>query len=122
MSKAPRVLKTNLPERAIQIQIRDALRWHGVRSRHIPNAGKRSPIAGRRLKQEGMVAGTPDLLCWLPGNPPRVGWLEVKAAKGRTSDAQDNQLAILTADGFRCAVVRSVDEALDALRAWGWVR
>lgn len=116
--KAPAAPKVT--ERAIQIAIRDALRFAGVRSRHIPNAGKRSVVAGFRLRQEGMVAGTPDLLVWLPGAPPRVGWMEVKAPKGRTSDAQDEQLDSLTADGFPCAVVRGVDDALAALRAWGW--
>jgi hypothetical protein len=107
-------------ERAIQIAIRDALRWHGIRSRHVPNGGKRSVVAGRRLRQEGMVAGFPDLIVWVPGG--RIGFLEIKAAKGRVSEAQEREIAQLREDGFPAEVVRSVDEALAAVRKWGWLR
>jgi hypothetical protein len=106
-------------ERAIQIAIRDALRWHGIRSRHVPNAGKRTVVAGRRLREEGMVAGFPDLIVW--AKFPRVGFIEVKAAKGRLSEAQEREIAQLRADGFPVAVVRSVDDALMAVRGWGWL-
>lgn len=107
-------------ERAIQIAIRDALRWHGVRSRHVPNGGKRSIVAGHRLRQEGMVAGFPDLIVWMPGG--RIAFMECKTAKGRLSEAQHREIQQLRKDGFAVAVVRSVDEAMAAVRAWGWVR
>lgn len=107
-------------ERAIQIAIRDALRWHGVRSRHVPNGGKRSIVAGHRLRQEGMVAGFPDLIVWMPGG--RIAFMECKTAKGRLSEAQHREIQQLRQDGFAVAVVRSVDEAMTAVRAWGWVR
>jgi hypothetical protein len=107
-------------ERSIQIAIRDALRWHGIRSQHSANEGRRSAVMGRRLKQEGMRPGWPDLKIWKPGTPPLVGYLECKAAKGRISPAQEECIASLRADGFPVEVVRSVDEALAAIRAWGW--
>jgi hypothetical protein len=51
-----------------------------------------------------------------------VAFLEVKAEKGRTSDAQDECIAMLRRMGHDVAVVRSVDEALAALREWGWIK
>ncbi len=49
------------PERAIQIAIKRRLALSGVVCHHSPNAGKRSVIAGRMLKAEGMITGWPDL-------------------------------------------------------------
>jgi hypothetical protein len=113
-------------EDAIHIAIRDALLWHGIRSRHAANDGKRSIASAMRLKRLGMVAGDPDLRVWKPHphplHPPLVGFLEVKSATGRLTPAQQEEIAALRADGFSVAVVRSVDEALAALREWGWIK
>lgn len=122
---AARKPKTAQPsEDAIHIAIRDALRWHGIRSRHAANDGKRSIAAAMRLKRLGMVAGDPDLRIWMPRRPepPLVGFLEVKSATGRVTPAQQDEIAALRDDGFPVAVVRSVDEALAALREWGWIK
>ncbi len=113
-------MKRASPERNIQIAIRSALTMLGVRSRHVPNAGKRSLVAGRMLKQEGMVAGFPDLICWDARG--QVGFLEVKAAKGRLSDAQVDHIEGMERDQLRVAVVRSVDDAVAAVRGWGMAR
>jgi hypothetical protein len=108
------------PERAIQIAIKQLLILRGIVALHIPNEGKRSAVAGRMLRAEGMIAGAPDLL--LLADNGRTGWLEVKAANGRLSDAQRAFHALLTRKGHRVAVVRSVDDAEAALRDWGWIR
>ena len=110
-------------EDAIHIAIKDALMWHGIRVRHAANDGKRSIGAAMRLKRLGMVAGDPDLRIWKPGfEGPLVGFLEVKSATGKLTPAQREEIALLKADGFPVAVVRSVDEALAALREWGWIK
>jgi hypothetical protein len=114
-------------EDAIHIAIRAALVLHGIRSRHPASDGKRSIPAAMRLKRLGMVAGDPDLRIWKPASrspfhSPSVGFLEVKSATGRLTPAQQEELAALQADGFPVAVVRSVDEALAALREWGWIK
>jgi hypothetical protein len=106
------------PERAIQIGIKRRLALSGVVCHHSPNAARRNPITGARLKQEGMIPGWPDLT--LVGPDKRVAFLEVKAAKGRTSDAQDDCLAMLRRMGHDVAVVRSQDEAVLMLQEWGW--
>jgi hypothetical protein len=116
-------------EDAIHIAIRAALVLHGIRSRHAANDGKRSIASAMRLKRLGMVAGDPDLRVWMPREiglrhmqAPLVGFLEVKSATGRLTPAQQEEITELRADGFPVAVVRSVDEALAALRKWGWIK
>jgi hypothetical protein len=106
------------PERAIQIAIKRRLALSGVVCHHSPNAARRSAISGARLKQEGMITGWPDLT--LVGPDKRVAFLEVKAPKGRTSDAQDECIAMLLRMGHDVAVVRSQDEAVVKLQEWGW--
>ncbi|MFN8994958.1 MAG: VRR-NUC domain-containing protein [Pseudomonadota bacterium] len=106
------------PERAIQIAIKRRLALSGVVCHHSPNAGKRSVIAGRMLKAEGMITGWPDLTLVGPGG--RVAFLEVKAEKGRTSAAQDDCLAMLRRMGHDVAVVRSQGDAVLILQEWGW--
>jgi hypothetical protein len=106
------------PERAIQIAIKRRLALSGVVCHHSPNAGKRSVIGGRMLKQEGMITGWPDLTVVGPGG--RIAFLEVKSAKGHTTDAQDDCLGMLRRMGHDVAVVRSQDEAVLMLQEWGW--
>jgi hypothetical protein len=60
---------------------------------------------------------------WKPSfEGPLVGFLEVKSATGRLTPSQVEEIALLRADGFPVAVVRSVDEALTAIREWGWIK
>ena len=106
------------PERAIQIAIKRRLALSGVVCHHSPNAGKRSVIGGRMLKAEGMITGWPDLTVVGPGG--RIAFLEVKSAKGHTTDAQDDCLGMLQRMGHDVAVVRSQDDAVLILQEWGW--
>jgi len=106
------------PERAIQIAIKRRLALSGVVCCASQNAEKRSAIRGRLLKQEGMITGWPDLTVVGPGG--RIAFLEVKSAKGHTTDAQDDCLAMLRRMGHDVAVVRSQDDAVLMLQEWGW--
>jgi hypothetical protein len=106
-------------ERAIQISIRNRLALHGVIALHIPNAGRRSPVTGRRLRTEGMIAGAPDLICICPDG--RTAWLEVKAPGGRVSERQAEFHSLLTRLGHRIAVVTDQDQAVARLREWGCI-
>lgn len=114
-------MKAPIPsERAIQIAIKDRLTFHGCLVAHVPNAAKRSAAAGRRIKQEGMVPGFPDLLVYRCG---RHALLEVKRpgySPSAVSSAQRDMHAALARQGFTVAIVTSQDEALAALRAAGW--
>jgi hypothetical protein len=97
-------------EAQIQRAIIDALRWRGIMAVHVPNAGKRSAIAGRRLKGEGMRPGFPDLVV------KRTGW--------RPSDVSDDQRAMherLRELGQVVEIVDGIDAALAVLRREGWL-
>lgn len=115
---APQRKRRASPEAQIQRAIIDRLRFHGVLCVHVPNAGKRSAVSGRRLKGEGMRPGFPDLLCIQRG---RAWFLEVKAPRGRLSSAQVECHAELGRHAFPPTVVTSQDEAVEALRAAGFV-
>lgn len=123
VGRLARKTKLKLPrvsERSIQIAIKNHLIFHGVVCVHVPNAGKRSLAGGRIAKAEGLHPGFPDLILLRGGG--LVGFLEVKAADGRLSPAQVDCHAMLRRLGQPLEVVRSQDEALAAVKAWGWVR
>jgi hypothetical protein len=107
-------------EAAIQIAIKARLTFHGCLVAHVPNAGKRSLGAGRRLKAEGMLPGFPDLLVYRGG---KHALLEVKRPGYSPSDvspAQREMHATLQRLGFPVAIVTSQDEAVQALKDAGW--
>ena len=106
------------PEAAIQRAIIARLRMSGIVCHHSPNAAKRSVIGGRRIKADGMITGWPDLT--VVGREGLVAFLEVKAPGGKLSPAQSEIGDMLTRMGHTWAVVRSQDEAVATLQAWGW--
>ena len=98
------------PESQIQRAIVTALRLRGLIVVAIPNGGHRRRTEAAIMKGEGVVPGVPDLCVPMPS--ARTVWLEVKAPKGRVTDAQDQMHARLRMLGHRVEIVRSVDEAL----------
>lgn len=84
----------------------------------IPNGRfQADPKTIARLKREGLTPGAPDLLVMR-----NDGWfasLEVKSDTGRLSADQTEWSDWLTAGNGSQAVVRSLDEAVEALRAFG---
>jgi hypothetical protein len=120
-------MKSLLPsEREIQRSILAALRTIGLRVVHIPNGAHLSGDAGQRFRQwgallgDGAVPGFPDLLVMTRDG--RAGFLEVKRAGGKPDERQLACHAAIIADGFPLAVVRSVDDALAAVTAWGFAK
>jgi hypothetical protein len=80
-----------------------------------PNAGKRSPRTGARMKREGLRAGVPDVFIAVPTEYYGGLFIEFKTAKGRVSQAQKNMMEDLAEAGYHCAVCRSVDEGIDVV-------
>jgi hypothetical protein len=105
------------PEAQVQRAIIDRLRFAGVLCVAVPNEGRRSAREGARLKGNGLRPGFPDLICMQRG---LVAFLEVKAEKGRVSDAQAEFHRELERQGMSVAVVRSQDEACEFLRGEGF--
>lgn len=104
------------PEDSLQIAVADYLRiaapdllWF-----HVANERKCSPQRGDMLKLMGVLAGVPDLVFVLPDG--HVGFIELKAGKGRLSKAQDEFFERALHIGARCHVARSVDDVESIMR------
>jgi len=80
----------------------------------IPNAAKRSWKAAALMKAEGLTAGVADLCIMLMGG--RTAWLELKTAKGTQRQAQINFQIICTTLGHPYYLVRTLEDAIAALR------
>ena len=116
MTAAPK--RKAQPEAAIQRAIIARLRLSGIVCHHSPNAAKRTVIGGRRIKQDGMITGWPDLT--VVGREGLVAFLEVKAPGGKLSDAQAEIGIMLGRMGHTWGIAFSQDEAVELLQHWGW--
>jgi hypothetical protein len=111
-------------ERETQRSILAELRGMGLRAVHIPNGAHMAGDSKQRARQwgamigDGAVKGFPDLLVMKRGG--LVGFLEVKRPGGKAEPHQIACHEALAADGFHVAVVHSTEEALAAIREWGW--
>ena len=113
-------------EDPIHIAIIDYLKAtlpHGWVIQHTPNK-PRSKIAGAQEKRMGALAGWPDIAVYgrnsNNGITPVAYFLEVKAPKGRVSEAQHIVHDKLNDLGFPITVVRSIDDVRACARVWGW--
>lgn len=112
-------------ESPIQREIVTALRKLGFIVHHSPNG---APLGGDQvarakqaavLKADGRMEGWPDLL--VVNRRGETGYLEVKRPGGVVSSDQERVAKILAARGVQVAFVTRLDEALVALRGWGWL-
>jgi hypothetical protein len=101
----------------LDIALPDGCLYH-----HSPNEGRHRVQYRMKQKRMGMRAGWPDLEIFV--NPTwwkdtQIQWspifLEVKAEKGRLSDNQKVVIEELTEAGCHVFVVRSIDDAREAL-------
>lgn len=77
----------------------------------IPNGGARNPATAKRLKDEGVMAGVPDLFLAVPRGEKFGLFLELKTAQGRVSTAQKAALHALTTQGYAVAVAHGYEAA-----------
>lgn len=79
----------------------------------IPNGGHRSPTEGKRLKDEGVVAGIPDLFL-ADGNPGL--FIEMKEpGKGRLSKEQKEIIPTLQTAGYPVVICFGYEDAKKAI-------
>ena len=77
---------------------------------HVPNGGKRNKLEAIRLKQEGVLAGIPDLCIPEPSKDYHGAFIELKAGKNSLTDTQREQILKLKDRGYFVEVCRSLDE------------
>jgi len=78
----------------------------------IPNGAKRDPRSGKWYKDEGLMAGAPDLVLLAPDWKAEfhgVG-IEFKTEKGKQTDAQKNMETDLKKENNRYLICRSFDD------------
>lgn len=76
-----------------------------------PNEGLRRPSTGRRLKNQGMLAGVPDLFF-----PELKLFIEMKRQKGYfVSDSQKYVMSRLKDIGYYVHVCKGCNEAMDII-------
>jgi len=119
-------MKRASPERAIHLDVLAYMRCvlpaaithHSAQGLDVSDNGAGNVIARAVAKAKcmGMVTGFPDLILLHRG---RAYGMEIKAEGGRMSLAQKAVQGDFAAAGVPYAVVRSVDDARDALADWG---
>lgn len=90
----------------------------------IPNGGSRAKrtVGGRtfsteaqRMKDEGLVAGVPDLFLALPRNGYHGMFVEMKEKGNRPSDEQRQMNLLFELQGYMCHVAYGSSDAIDAI-------
>lgn len=111
-------------ERTVQRAVNRALGKLGFWTVAVPNGTHLAGGAEQRMRQmaalraDGLTRGALDLIVMASGG--RVGWLEVKKEGGHLSEAQLGFMARLDKLGIPCAAVCTVEDAVKAVREWGW--
>lgn len=113
--RRPRHLEDELQIACVQwfdMQYHDISRY----LHHSPNGGKRSKVEAAIFKAMGVRAGFPDLLLFYPGKFYHMMGIELKAGKGRQSEAQKEYQELFERIGAKYAVVRSLDEFIKIVK------
>jgi hypothetical protein len=114
--------RRNRPEDAIQRAVFAHLAMRGapdVFSFHPANGGYRSKVEAKILRGLGVKAGTPDVIAIKDG---KTFALELKAPRGRLTEAQHTAHAALRAAGADVAVTYGLDAAVNQLEQWELIR
>jgi hypothetical protein len=84
----------------------------------IPNGGKRHKGTAIKLKQEGVMAGVPDLFLMIP----KAGWhgmfIEMKTKVGRLQETQKEFLGMATMLGYQGVVCFGFEDAKRQIREY----
>lgn len=82
----------------------------------IPNGGRRDRITAARLKEEGVMAGAPDLFLFLPNRLYHGLAIEMKTNVGRQSPSQKEWQFCCESEGYRYELCRSLDEFIAIIK------
>lgn len=84
----------------------------------IPNGGKRDPVTAKRLKDEGVLPGVPDLLLAVPAGGYAGLFLEAKTRTGSASKAQKEVGAALAGQGYSVVVAKGYEAMKAAIQEY----
>lgn len=88
------------------------MRYAGMLMYAIPNGGASSSITGARLRDEGVLAGVPDIFLPCPSGGKHGLYIEMKRQKGgRVSAPQKAVMQALRMQGYEVAVCHGWQEA-----------
>lgn len=105
-------------EHQIQSAIVDWCALQGIAIFAIPNGGYRHITTAKKLQREGVKAGVPDLFVPIVRGGFGGLFLEVKTKIGKLSDSQRFWLGELVENGYRCEIVRSLEDGIKVLRGY----
>lgn len=86
------------------------LNKHGYKHHHIANEGQRAPRTMAQLKAQGFSGGFPDYIVLTQRCGP--AFIELKRKGGKTSSAQLEWIAHLTAAGAYACVAEGAEDAI----------
>ena len=81
----------------------------------IPNGGARDIVTGRKLKDEGVVAGIPDLFLAVPRGAYSGLFLEMKLKPNKPSAVQLEVMNNLRKQNYAVHVCYGADEAIEVI-------
>ena len=100
----------------LRMQYPRALIFHPANELGMGGNPKSKAIAQAKDKRLGMLPGAPDIMMLFDG---LFYGFEIKAAKGKVSDAQSQVGAVISRNGGRWAVVRSIGDVQAVLAREG---
>lgn len=113
----PRDIEHKLQCGCIQWFISQYHRYEGLLFA-VPNGGARDSVTGRKLKDEGVVAGVSDLILFVPRKGYHALCIEMKTEKGRQQETQKKWQAKVEKQGYKYVVCRSIDDFMEVVNGY----
>lgn len=85
---------------------------------HIPNGGRRDARTGAMMKRQGVKAGVPDLHLPVSRGGYHSLYIEMKTAKGRARENQNEWIQALNEQGNLAVVCHGAEEAIAVIKTY----
>ncbi|WP_448647156.1 VRR-NUC domain-containing protein [Pseudomonas mohnii] len=118
-ARAPRLDREGLEQAALISELRARMPKVADLIYHVPNGGHRHKSVAGKLKQQGVVAGIPDLVLTMARGGYFGLYIEFKATPPNDADvsaAQHERIRKLNEQGYLAIVCRGHFEAVEAIR------
>jgi len=118
-TRAPRLDREGIEQAALISELRLRMPKVADLIYHVPNGGHRHKAVAGKLKQQGVVAGIPDLVLTMARGGYFGLYIEFKATPPNDADvsaAQHERIRKLNEQGYLAIVCRGHFEAVEAIR------